>query len=161
MLALLRSNLRNLTRETVARPRFDLFTWLPSGGWPAFHGYCPDGLACFSPLTDLRRRWIQGNRIDNPDATRLMALIRGIRQLEAEGIPGDFVEPGVWKGTSAAILVHFTSRSGRRLFLCDTFQGFHRRDLADVDQDHTREIDAVLLDRQYALARIDCDLYQS
>src|ERR1035438_5676690 len=58
MLASLRWNIRNLTREAVARFRFGLVTWTPRGSWPAFHAYYPDGLGSFPDLTDLYRRWI-------------------------------------------------------------------------------------------------------
>jgi hypothetical protein len=185
-----RWNLRNLARETAAWLRFNLITWSPKGSWPAFHAYYPDGLPSFPDLTALYARWIQGNKTNNNgDATRFMALMLNLRQLEAEGIQGDFAELGVWKGNSAAILAHFAAQSGRRLFLFDTFEGFDQRDLAGVDQSHGRDfsdtsIDAVhetvghpevttylkgffpdtitdeVRERQFALAHIDCDLYQ-
>jgi len=150
----------------------------------------PDELASFPDLSDLYHRWIWGNKTNNNgDATRFLALVLNIRRLVAEGIQGDFVELGVWKGNSAAILAHFASQSGRRLFLFDTFRGFDQRDLADVDQGHYRDFSDTSIDivrenvghdevttyvkgyfpdsvtdevreRRFALVHIDCDLYQ-
>jgi hypothetical protein len=134
-------------------------------------------------------KWIRGNQTNNNgDAPRLIALILNLRQLQAEGIEGDFAELGVWKGNSAAILAEFAASSGKRLFLFDTFSGFDERDLVNVDKSHSvrfadtsvdyvrRNIghDAIttyvqgyfpasvtdeVRNRTYALAHIDCDLY--
>jgi hypothetical protein len=189
MLTSLRWNLRNLTRETAAWLRFNLVTWTPTGNWPAFHAYYPDGISSFPHLADLYRRWIWGNKTNNNgDATRFVALMLNLRQLVAEGVPGDFVELGVWKGNSAAILAHFAAQSGRRLYLFDTFEGFDKRDLVGVDRGHSRDFSDTSIDsvranvghpelttylqgyfpdtitdevrqRQFALVHIDCDLY--
>jgi hypothetical protein len=190
MLTSLRWNLWNLARETVAWFRFNLLTWAPRGRWPAFHAYYPDGLRTFPDLTGLYRRWIRGNKTNNNgDAARFMALMLNVRQLEAEGIEGDFAELGVWKGNSAAILAHYAAQSGRRLFLFDTFSGFDQRDLEGVDEGHNRDFSDTSIEfvretvghpevttylqgffpdtvtdevreRQFALVHIDCDLYQ-
>ena len=172
------------------RVRFDLITWAPAGSSPSFHSYYPDSLRSFPDLTDLYRRWIRGNRLNNNgDATRFMALILNLRQLSKEAIPGDFAELGVWRGNSAAILADFAAKSNRRLFLFDTFSGFDERDLvatdavhksvfADTSIDYVRETvgypeNTVYLQgffpdtltdevRQssFALVHIDCDLYR-
>jgi len=190
MLVSLRWNLENFAREGLCRLRFNLITWAPKGRWPAFHAYYPDGLRSFPDLNDLYRRWIHGNKTNNNgDATRFMALMLNVRQLQNEGVAGDFAELGVWKGNSAAILAHFAAQSGRRLFLFDTFEGFDRRDLVGADQSHNRDfsdtsIEAVretvghpelttylkgffpgtitdeVRERQFALVHIDCDLYE-
>ena len=189
MLKSVRWHAWNLTRGTVAWLRFDLVTWWPRGSWPAFHAYYPDRLLLLPDLTDLYRRWITGNKTNNNgDAMRFMALILNIGQLQQECIPGDLAELGVWKGNSAAILAHFASLSGRRLFLFDTFEGFDRRDLAGVDLSQNRDFSDTSIDlvretvghpevttylkgffpdtitdevreRQYAMVHIDCDLY--
>jgi hypothetical protein len=190
MLTSLGWNLRNFSREAVCKLRFGLVTWGPHGSASTFHAYYPDGLGSFPDLPDLYRRWIHGNKTNNNgDATRFLALMLNVRQLQKEGIEGDFAELGVWKGNSAAILAHFASQSGRRLFLFDTFAGFDQRDLVGVDQSQHRDFSDTSIEsvretvghpenttylqgffpdtiteevrqRQFALAHIDCDLYE-
>jgi hypothetical protein len=190
MLTSVRWNVLNLAREAVSKLRFGLFTWAPKGRWPAFHAYYPDGIQSSPELADLYRRWIRGNKTNNNgDATRFMALMLNVSQLQKENIEGDFAELGVWKGNSAAILAHFASQSARRLFLFDTFSGFDQRDLSGVDQGHGKAfadtsvefvsetvghpevttylqgffpdtITEEVRERRFALAHIDCDLYQ-
>ena len=168
---------------------FELVPWSPDGPSPTCHCYYPDSLRSFPDLTDLYRRWIRGNRVNNNgDATRFMALMLNLRQLTKEGIPGDFAELGVWRGNSAAILADFATKSNRRLYLFDTFSGFDERDLVDTDQVHKKGFADTSIDyvretvghpgstaylqgffpdtlteevRQatFALVHIDCDLY--
>lgn len=49
-------------------------------------------------------------------------LAREILQIPS-GIPGDVVECGVWKGACSASLSLVCQRTGRRLKVCDSFQG--------------------------------------
>lgn len=190
MLGSLRWNLLNLTREIIARLRFGLVTWSPKGRWPVFHAYYPDGVRSSPELLDLYRRWIRGNKVNNNgDATRFLALMLNVSQLQKEGIVGDFAELGVWRGNSAAVLAHFASQSNRRLFLFDTFSGFDGRDLSGIDEAHAKAFADTSLESvcatvghpevttylkgffpdtitdevrecRFALAHIDCDLYQ-
>jgi len=158
---------------------------------PGYHAVYPDSLPSFTDhQRGLYRRWIRGNkRNNNGDASRFMALLLNLRQLQKEGIKGDYAELGVWKGNSAALLADFAASSGRRLFLFDTFSGFDRRDLVGVDDtkrlefadtsiDYVRQTvgnDAVTIyvqgffpesvtpeveRRSFALVHIDCDLYE-
>jgi O-methyltransferase len=55
----------------------------------------------------------------------LKALDRRARELDRNGIPGDFVECGVYRGGSAAVLGAALGRSRlpRKLWLFDSFQG--------------------------------------
>jgi len=152
--------------------------------------YYPDCLRTLPNVRPLYARWIRGNRINNNgDAMRFMALILNLRQLEADKIQGDFAELGVWKGNSAAILADFAARSGRHLFLFDTFSGFDQRDLKEIDADHAVRFADTSIDyvhetvgepgittcirgffpesltdearsRTFALVHIDCDLYE-
>jgi hypothetical protein len=46
-----------------------------------------------------------------------------LRAAASEAPPGDFVEVGVYKGGSAAVLAEVARARGRRLFLFDTFSG--------------------------------------
>jgi hypothetical protein len=189
MLTSVRWNIWNWLRDAKNRVRFGLVSWRPGGATPAYLGYYPDSLRVLPDLRPLYARWIRGNKTNNNgDAARFMALVLNLRQLQADGIAGDFAELGVWKGNSAAVLAEFAAKSGRRLFLFDTFSGFDARDLVSVDEGHkalfqdtsigyVRETigDATVATfvpgffpesvtdevRQgsYALAHIDCDLY--
>lgn len=183
-------NSRNLLREIRGHARFNSITWWPRGFVPSYLAYYPDSLPTFPNLTDLYRRWIRGNKTNNNgDEPRFMALLLNIRQLESEGIRGDFAELGVWKGNSAALLAHFAAQSNRRLFLFDTFSGFDQRDLVGADQSQKRDFSDTSIDyvretvghseittylrgffpetvtdevraSTFALAHIDCDLYE-
>ena len=189
MLTSVRWHLWNFARVCRDRTRFGIVTWSPGGSIPSYLAYYPDSLPSFADLGGLYRRWIRGNKVNNNgDAARFMALLLNLRQLENEGIPGDFAELGVWKGNSAAVLAEFAARSQRRLFLFDTFSGFDLRDLVGQDQEHAKKFADTSLDyvretvghadrttylkgffpetvtdevRQasFALVHIDCDLY--
>ncbi len=68
----------------------------------------------------------------------LFALYQAARHVAGRGIPGDFVECGVWKGGSALMaglaLRHFDPAGVRRqLWLYDTFTGMTAPTAADVD----------------------------
>jgi len=69
---------------------------------------------------------------------RLWALIRSIRYLEANAVPGDFVECGVWRGgsvmTMAKTLLEIGNAS-RKLWLYDTYSGMTAPTQADVASD--------------------------
>lgn len=190
MAASIRWHILNLIQICIFKLRFDLITWWPKGNVPIFVAYYPDSVPLFPDLTDLYRRWIRGNRINNNgDASRFMALMLNLRQLQADGIEGDFAELGVWKGNSAALLADAAAKSGKKLYLFDTFSGFDRRDLVGVDHsqklafadtsiDFVREtvghheittylrgffpdtITEEVSQRTFALAHIDCDLYE-
>lgn len=182
--------LQNYGRELQNHLRFGLTSWHPRGASPVCMAYYPDALRILPDLGPLYTRWIRGNKINNNgDAMRFMALILNLRQLQADGIAGDFAELGVWKGNSAAILADFAAKSGRRLFLFDTFSGFDQRDLKEVDAAHAvrfadtsvgyvqktvghpeittciqgffpESLTEEARSRTFALAHIDCDLYE-
>ena len=59
---------------------------------------------------------------------RLSALRLHAREIEARKIPGDVAELGVYQGAFAAEINRLFPE--RRLWLFDTFEGFHARDLA-------------------------------
>lgn len=59
---------------------------------------------------------------------RLSALRLHVREIEARKIPGDVAELGVYQGAFAAEINRLFPE--RRLWLFDTFEGFHARDLA-------------------------------
>lgn len=190
MVKSVRWNLLNYARVWMNEARFDMVSWVPKGISPGFHAYYPDSTPSFPNLRELYLRWIRGNKTNNNgDASRFMALMLNLRQLQAEGIEGDFAELGVWKGNSAAILADYAAKLEKRLFLFDTFSGFDQRDLVGIDQQHKLEFADTSVDyvrqtvghpdivtylqgffpetitdevrgRQFALAHIDCDLYE-
>jgi hypothetical protein len=188
--ASLRWHIVNEVRVAIYKTLFERFTWAPKGIAPCFVAYYPDSLGSFRNRRDLYRRWVRGNkRNNNGDASRFMGLMLNLRQLRDDGIDGDFAELGVWKGNSAALLADFAAESGKRLFLFDTFSGFDRRNLVGIDQSKKMEfadtsipyvqetvghntittylkgffpesITAEVAERKFALAHIDCDLYE-
>jgi len=67
---------------------------------------------------------------------RVQALIRAVKYVINNDIPGDIVECGVWKGGSmmaAALTLSQMQASGRSLYLYDTFEGMVEPDERDVD----------------------------
>ena len=64
------------------------------------------------------------------------ALYQAVRYVARRGIPGDFVECGVWKGGSAMLmartLLHHGA-AGRGLFLYDTYEGMPPPTGKDID----------------------------
>jgi len=189
MLTSIAWNLGHLLGVWRNKLRFGIVTWRPKGSAPAYLAYYPDSLPSFPNLNSLYQRWIRGNKTNNNgDASRFMALMLNLRLLQKQGVRGDFAELGVWKGNSAALLADFAAKSGRRLFLFDTFSGFDERDLVGTDRAHKKEFADTSIDyvretvghpeittylqgffpdtltdevRQstFALVHIDCDLY--
>jgi Macrocin-O-methyltransferase (TylF) len=183
-------NIFNFTQATIYQILFQVVSWSPRRLAPCFLAYYPDSLRSFTDSRDLYRRWIRGNRKNNNgDASRFMALMLNLRQLQNERIEGDFAELGVWKGNSAAILARFAAESGKKLFLFDTFSGFDSRDLVGIDEaakfqfkntsiSYVQEtvghneittyvqgffpesITPEVAECKFSLAHIDCDLYE-
>ena len=57
---------------------------------------------------------------------RVITLIRAVKYIVDNRIPGDFVECGVWRGGSMMAVAHVLAlcgSTGRKLFLFDTFRG--------------------------------------
>ena len=69
-------------------------------------------------------------------AARIWSLTQAVRYLEAEGISGDFVECGVWRGGSVMAMARTLAECGsrdRRIWLYDTFQGMTEPSEHDVE----------------------------
>jgi len=187
--ASLKWHFTDLQRSCIAKMRFGFTRWSPTGALPHFTAYYPDSIGSFPDRDDLYRRWIRGNKINNNgDASRFMGFLLNLRQVQNEGINGDFAELGVWKGNSAAILAAFATNSQRKLYLFDTFSGFDARDtlgecrqkdedFADTSIDYVRttvghdsttiyvpgyfpdSITPEVTSATFAFVHIDCDLY--
>ena len=129
-----RAFFRQKIQRIIGGLRFGI---LPASRGVTYSSYHPDSEWCFGmhpEIRELMKRWLHGNRTNNAgDLARYYALVLNIKQLETDGIKGDFAELGVYLGNSAAVLAHFAAASGRRLFLFDTFGGFDSRDLTGVD----------------------------
>lgn len=137
----------------------------------------------------LSELWTHKNEKRNAsDLPRLYSLILNISQILEENVAGDFAELGVYRGNSAAVLAHYARKSGRNVFLFDTFEGFDPKDLIGVDQSHAMEFDDTSLanvrhfvgeenvryvvgyfpasvppdldQAQFSLVHLDCDLYE-
>jgi len=172
------------------KARFKWLNWGPRGAMPTYLGYYPDSVRGNPRLRAVYHQWIRGNELNNNgDASRFLGLWLNLQRLTREEIEGDFAELGVWKGNSAAVLAEFAELSGKRLFLLDTFSGFDERDMVGVDQikeklftdtslQYAQEtvqhagcttyiqgffpesVTEELAAARFALAHIDCDLYE-
>lgn len=86
-------------------------------------------------------------------AARLWSLTKSVQYLVEEGIPGDFVECGVWRGGSVmtmALQLQALGVTDRRIWLYDTFSGMTSP--TEVDVEASSGIAAVEMLRQTAPA---------
>ena len=90
--------------------------WFPKEMTDRFGGFHPPGQ---------QRTRIAGFPGDQVRADMLTLLLR---EITVQGVPGAIAELGVHRGASARILHHYCPE--RRLYLFDTFSGFHDRDMA-------------------------------
>src|SRR5262249_54850936 len=103
--AKIQSGLRDRTSSCLYRY---LGSWL-NGSKTRFQlDFRPDSHYNFNNVGDyeaLLKGWLAGNRENNGgDLSRFYTLFLNVNQILREGIPGDFVELGVYKGNSACIL---------------------------------------------------------
>jgi hypothetical protein len=154
--------------------------------------YRPDSDVEFDRHAELRalsNNWVANNVLNNAgDLPRLYALLLNIKQILAEGVPGDFAELGVYRGNSAAVLAHYARQHERSLFLFDTYAGFEADDLTGIDREKRRAftdtsldlvranvgdeavfyvqgyfpgtITTAIAENRYAVVHLDCDLYE-
>jgi hypothetical protein len=103
--------------------------------YPFAVSYHPDSIdindsVFFSKLHSNFESFTHGNvRNNSGDIHRFYSLIFNLEQLKKDGIPGNFAELGVYKGNTSAILACYAKETERRLFLLDTFVGFHPDDV--------------------------------
>jgi len=67
---------------------------------------------------------------------RMYALWQAVLKVVRDGIPGDFVECGVWRGGSSMLAAHTFAQAGvtdRDIWLYDTFSGMPEPGEGDVD----------------------------
>lgn len=88
--------------------------------------------------TDDAETWNAVSPYTMTSPERVQALCEAVRYVSRAGIPGDFVECGVWKGGSMMAAARTLLKGGdrtRRLHLFDTFDGMTAPTAADVSVD--------------------------
>jgi hypothetical protein len=193
---------RNSRIKRAFKSRWQLYTskviystfgyWLNRRRSRYIFEFRPDSHYEFSKFDDynaLLDIWLAGNRHMNcGDLARFYALCLNLKQVLDDGVPGDLVELGVYKGNSAGMLAAFARRHHRRVFLFDTFEGFDQRDLRGLDSNRVVQFQdtslsavqalvgtdsvtyaqgffpesasKITMPERIAVAHIDCDLYE-
>lgn len=79
---------------------------------------------------------VMDRRLSMTSPERLFTTLMAARHVCAEGIPGDFVECGVWRGGNSLIAADVFRRldPGRKVHLFDTFAGMTAPTEHDVDR---------------------------
>lgn len=138
----------------------------------------------------LRKRFSERRLYPNSlDGVRLLFFWQNLEKILST-VEGDVAELGVYLGDTACVLAEFCKRYSRRLYLFDTFEGFHSDDLKDIDTDKSKisfsdtsleevkerigleevthykvgyfpeTFDEEAANTKYAFVHIDCDLYK-
>ncbi|ALG75692.1 hypothetical protein VY88_28810 [Azospirillum thiophilum] len=103
----------------------------------------PDYDAAFLPVFDVAREATMSS------SSRMYALYKAVHHVVDAGIPGDFVECGVWRGGSVMVMALALLQRGvtdRTIHLFDTFQGMSPP--SDCDVSLLNESAAHLLETQ-------------
>jgi hypothetical protein len=157
----------------------------PGRYWGAWHVYQARGGQV--RLEDDIRGFTAGGQ-NEADISRFYFFCLAFDQLMKEGVRGDVLELGTYKGNTATMLATMARRMGTTAWILDTFEGFNPADFtghdaglpvqftdtsldavrALVGEDNVRYVQgyfpdsAVQLphDLRLALVHIDCDLYQ-
>lgn len=80
--------------------------------------------------------WDQCHSFTMTSRLRGFALMASVRYVVENGVPGDFVECGVWRGGSAMLMAQTLASLGvfdRRIWLYDTFAGMTPPSTEDVE----------------------------
>lgn len=182
---------RKVVGRASRRVHRNLGRWLHSNVTPTMMEHRPDFHYHFDGFPEFKAMaaaWMRGN-IDNNsgDFARLYMFYLNVKLVLDDRVPGDFVELGVYKGNSAFVLATFGRQHGRTTYLYDTFEGFDRRDLTEIDARQAVQFTDTSLEdvrslvgtegvvyvpgyfpqslattqapTQIAVAHIDCDLY--
>ena len=133
------------------------------------------------------RGFLAGAPENQYDMARYFFFCLVLDQIIKEGLHGDVAELGVYKGNTATLIAHIARRIGSTAYLLDTFEGFSKSDLKDIDmnvrmsfddtsinavralvgEDHVKYIKGYFPkstsqmpdDKPFCLVHIDCDLY--
>lgn len=91
----------------------------------------------------------------NGDMVRFYALAMAFDLIQKDGIEGDVVELGVYKGDTAVLFANFARKMSKQLYLLDTFEGFDVRDLETNEQHLTGAFSDTALD--YVKSRVGAE----
>jgi SAM-dependent methyltransferase len=101
--------------------------------------YHPDSYTRFNnydEFNQLIKKFTYNNKKNNSgDLNRLWSFILNIENIIENKVDGDFAELGVWKGNTASVMAHYAHKYKRKMYLCDTFEGFSDKDLTGIDLD--------------------------
>jgi hypothetical protein len=142
----------------------------------------------YPEFEELFRRWTQNDKNRGLDFVRIWALALNCKHA-LQHCDGSIAELGVYQGQSAALLSLYAERFSRRMYLCDTFDGFPEQQFdeymsdgkkaafKDVSLDAARavvgdysginwvvgtfpeSITKEMRDEKFAFVSIDCDIY--
>jgi hypothetical protein len=138
-------------------------------------------------LEDDIKGFTAGQRNDG-DISRFYFFCLAFDQMMKEGVRGDFLELGAYRGNTAALLATLARRMGSTAWILDTFEGFNPEDLKGIDASHRMEFEDTSLeavralvgeentryikgyfpesttqmpdDLTFCMVHIDCDLYK-
>lgn len=89
-------------------------------------------------------RGLLGDQPSYGDISRFYFFCLAFDQMMKEGVRGDIVELGAYKGATASVLAIMARRMNTTAWILDTFEGFNATDLTGIDAPHQRaESDAM------------------
>ncbi len=137
----IKSGIRNRSRATASKLVYStLGYWLNRHPHRFMLEFRPDSHVdsrLIEGYEALMPAWLANNRHRNcGDLARFYMIYLNVSKILEDDVPGDFVELGVYKGNSAAMLATMARKGGRRVYLFDTFEGFDPRDLEGIDHQH-------------------------
>ena len=111
----------------------------PTETWPIL---AENGLRLVQPVADVsgRREGTKWSATADTmvGAKRLTNVEKLVRDVLANDVPGDFVETGIWRGGTIALMRAMLDVCGdpeRTIWACDSFQGLPKPDLVNYPQD--------------------------
>jgi predicted O-methyltransferase YrrM len=119
----------------------------------------PDEIMNYPPIFE--SIWDQAKTHTMTSKNRAFALFEAINYILDNGIPGMFVECGVWRGGSAMIIAAtlvLRKVNNRRIFLYDTFEGMTEPGESDYDLNGNQAIDLLNAGGEDSLVKARCDI---
>jgi hypothetical protein len=105
--------------------------------------------------------WAQAKPNTMTSKNRAFALFEAVNYILDNGIPGMFVECGVWRGGSAMVIastLEWRKVNNRRIFLYDTFDGMTEPSPSDYDLHGNQAIDLLKDGGDDSLVKASCDI---
>jgi O-methyltransferase len=97
-------------------------------------------------------------------AVRLAQLRDAVETVLREGVEGDLIETGVWRGGATILMrgvLHAHGVTDRRVWVADSFQGLPRPDQVRFVPGWFRDTLPPLAGHRWAIVRLDGDMYES